>query len=49
MQLASARTQLADAGLRPLKQIFTSADGKSRPRVKSRPWGKRGRARTSGQ
>jgi hypothetical protein len=32
-----------DARVRPCGRIFTSADGKNRLRVKSRPRGKRGR------
>jgi hypothetical protein len=39
----------ADATQRPHGLIFTSADGKIRPWVKSRPRGKHGRARTSGR
>jgi hypothetical protein len=35
--------------MRPHGRIFTSTDGKNCPRVKSRPQGKRGRARTSGR
>jgi hypothetical protein len=35
--------------MRPRGQIFTSADGKKRPGVKSLLRDKRGRARTSGQ
>jgi hypothetical protein len=41
--------QLADAGRRPCGRIFTSADGKNCPRVKSCPWDKRGRVRMSGR
>jgi hypothetical protein len=33
----------------PRGQMFTSADGKNRPWIKSRLWGKRIRARTSGR
>jgi hypothetical protein len=48
---ASVRMHLvrADAGVRLRGRIFTSADSKNRPRVKSRPWGICGRTRTSGR
>jgi hypothetical protein len=49
--VASVQTEpiRADAVLRPRGRIFTSADGKNRLRVKSRPRGKHRCARTSGQ
>jgi hypothetical protein len=46
---ADSGLRLRGRELRPHGLIFTSADGKNRPWVKSHPRGKRGRAWVSGR